>query len=178
MSKFNTKEDYIKFTTAWKAACHHKNNKKYLVKSEYGNYKTGAWLTGAHFILRNYLLDNELHRGFSPKGAKKRSPYEDPWLSFGQNLWTLQSMIRDAQSYFEKDNEVEMQKWIDQGKKGFLVKKTERTPEDYKKHLEERYGNRARKFLEPFGAAFTINDLAKVNLDDIKTAKESLPKAA
>ena len=200
MSNFNTKEDYIKFITAWKAAANHEKCKKHIVPCDHYQYrysgfteqeqaelalkgykvnkyyyvvpggakcKTTPWLTGSHFILRNALLGKELTRGFHPKGKKKCGKYENPWLAFELSFNYLQWVIDDAQSYIKKNNDEAMQEWIKNGRRG-LLRKNERTPDGYTEFLHERYVKRVIEFIEPFNGAVTLNDIAKIDIDELR----------
>lgn len=212
MSNFNSKEDYLKFITAWKAAANHTNNKKHRKvcdhvqywnwdyrpneeqKAEWkalgyvvgnysytipdgGHYKTNAWLTGAHYILRNVLLGKEINRGFCPKGEKKRGEYEDPWMAFNHHCWSVERYIVEAKRFLEFDNEEACQNWIKKGTKGFFKKTTDRTSDQYYKMIEDRL-KRVFSFLEPLGAAIDIEDLARIDLDLIRKDKEKSIKLA
>lgn len=65
-SIFNTKEQYLSFRDAWKAAINNDKAKKHLKTNDYGTYREDGWLQAEHHILFNILCGRPADRGFTP----------------------------------------------------------------------------------------------------------------
>jgi len=137
----------------WKAKGYIVKGFRYIIPN--GGYcYTKPWLTGAHFILRNYILEKPLDYGFVPR---KITESEDPMQGFQNSLWFLSHYIIRARKYLKLINDIEFKKeWL--SVRG-------RTEESLEKFLRDNYLDGIQKFLEPFGGIITLEDLAEINLD-------------
>lgn len=131
---FNTKEQYLTFRTAWKAAFKSVHNKP-TKDATYGN-KVQGWLTSSHVIAHNLLRDKPVHHGFSPV--------------LNQNKLINGTLINQA-FYFGFCNLVAVISSAEH-----LVQEKARTgvmPTDYNRR-------RVDTFLAPFGGTLTCDILA------------------
>lgn len=149
---FETKEQYLAFRAAWRAAVNHERAK--------ANHD--SWIHATHHILLNIVRGKEPNYGFTPiTNQVKLDNGSYPWVAYNQALqslkWIQQSAVSATQTY---------ESYIEK-RAGWLLKgKTEEQKhEAYVKQIafERRCVDR---LLEPFNGALTIEDLLRVELPE------------
>jgi hypothetical protein len=151
---FETKEQYLNFRKAFASAVNDPRAKKGKPQPPNG-YKARGWMTASHFMLLNAVRDLPLTRGFSPITSELK-------LTNGA---IADQAIRDAKTYLEHriinakraldPSKIEVQSW----RLGKLSKAEyiERERKDLLRYVTI--------FLEPFNGTFTVEDLARLDID-------------
>ena len=162
---FFDREGYFKFIDAWKAACkderaktHYKTNTVTVGKSTYEQtLRYDSWLTAAHHVLYNVVRGRNPKTGFAPLTNEGR-------LNANQNNPYYAHTIAELVCYKKGEDWVRAHSKASHTEAEFNAKfkRGGWTYEDYLAQHERacaRWKESVEKFLEPFGDAFTGDDL-------------------
>jgi hypothetical protein len=182
MSTFETKEQYLNYISAWKSATNAEEAKSKRVVCDHvqynwnypgytdeekarfeekgytdicnhyytipdgGHRKETGWLTASHYLFNNCMRGKDPKRGFIPKSKRKLEPGMTPWHKFEHAAWTLEYVIRDAEAYVEH---------LGLGKGHNSLS-----------------GGEVKKFLAPFGGKIEIEDLLRIDKEELANARK------
>lgn len=162
---FQTKDQYLAFRNAFATAQKDKRAHKSYSEStasvydlETKSYKTipakikhNGWMCSAHYLLFNLVVGKDYYSGFSPK-TKKLFVESGGNADRGLNgaIKHLAFVIECANNLLGKPT-VQAPSWV-KDKKKFVAEKT------------NEWQNTVNAFLQPFGGAFTLQDLTRVQL--------------
>lgn len=152
---FETKEQYLNFRKAFALAVNDPRSKKSKPQPPNGYIEKG-WMTGAHYMLLNCIRDLPFNRGFTPytKSLVLQNGI-DPDHNIDYNRRVLESVINSAKLFAEAKPAEKSSFW----RWGKV------SQEEANKKQQDGYRNHVKSFIEPFGDAITIEDIARVNIN-------------
>lgn len=170
---FETKEQYLAFRAAWRAAVNDVRAKPHFTEEAarvsgretsivMAKVRHDGWLHATHHILFNIARGKEPNYGFTPiTNQNKLDNGSAPWLGYNQALLSLKWILRQAvnatesyESYIEK-----RAGWLMRGKN------EEELRTAYAEHIKLQRRD-VDKFLELFNGAFTFEDLLRIELPE------------
>jgi hypothetical protein len=176
---FKTKEQHLAFRKAFAAAITSPRAKKGK-PGPYGNKKKG-WITSSHMILQNIVRGLPYSRGFTPMTKNPMIQHgADPEATLFNAKWHLSYAINNAKSYvaaipaglshweepkvtkslldvFKRKSTIEERNVeLEKARQVLIVAKTSTRQEQHLKVVME--------FLAPFEGAFTVADLAQIEV--------------
>jgi len=180
---FETKERYIAFRNAFRKAINNPRAKK--GKPDENGHRERGWIRAAHMMLQNIIRDLPYDRGFTPITKQVRLDNGAcPTEAVINAKWYLQRHINDAKAYV-KAEPAQLSHWELPKRSSSLsdmwksADKKEQENSEYQaaihKLIVAKTANqqahllkRVNAFLEPFSDAFTIQDLARVEIKEAK----------
>ena len=180
---FDTKERHLAFRNTFKKAVNNPRAKK--GKPDANGYREKGWIRAAHMMLQNIVRGNPYDRGFTPITKQVRLDNGACSTEAVINAkWYLQRHIDDAKAYV-KAEPAQLSHWELPKRSSSLsdmwksTKTKEQENSEYQaaihKLIVAKTANqqaqllkRVSAFLEPFGEAFSIQDLARVEIKEVK----------
>jgi hypothetical protein len=171
---FETKEQYLAFRAAWKAAVNDDRAKPFFTEGAtrapgyqasiiMARTKHNGWIQAEHHILFNLVRGKEPTYGFTPvTNPSKLAGGTTPWLGYNQALLRLRYLYRNTKRVADEtyDSYIERSAgWL------FRGKDEEYKRESYARFIEMNMKD-VNKFLEPFNGTFTVDDLLKLELPE------------
>jgi hypothetical protein len=156
---------YEHFRICWAKAVQDENAKSKLVpcdvykRNDHGQWflhKKGGierkkgWITPAHYVLYNLIVNRPLNIGFAPITSKtKLDSVSTPWQHFNEAIAELEQLVELAQKY---------------------------TKEPIQNKLQYNELSRVMDFLKPLRDSITIMDLTYIDTSFLKTVRVFISK--